>query len=252
MKKKNKSSVVSNPYYDKMHRIGSIILSLAIILFFAIPIILCMVYDIMPKLSDLLVAAGGLCAIFVPIGIAETFGEVPVMGSSYNVSLITGNVLNLKLPAALNAFKVADVKQGTEIGDAIAGIAVAVSSLVTLVMLAVGAVLLTPLQPLLTAPAVATAATYVLPALFGCLVLGSLSNDVGGGVIVHNRLKACIIPFIICVVLYLIMPDLYELLEGFIMILAIVMVYFFTKRMYKKGIITVDLPEEAAEDTVEE
>lgn len=251
MKNKKNSNIISNPYYDKMHRMGSIILSLAIILFFAIPTILCLAYDIMPKFSDLIVAAGGLCVIFIPIGIAETFGEVPVMGSSYNVSLITGNVLNLKLPATLNAFKVADVKQGTEIGDAIAGIAVAVSSLVTLVMLAIGALLLTPLQPLLTAPAVATAANYVLPALFGCLTLGALGKDVGGGIIVHNRLKALIIPFIVCIVLFLILPDMYELLEGFIMILAIGMVYFFTKKMYKKGIITVELPEESSETKAE-
>lgn len=201
----------------------------------------------MPKLKDLLIAAGGLCAIFVPLGIAESFAEVPVMGSSYYISLVTGNVLNLKLPAAMNALKIADVRQGTPIADAVAGISVAVSALTTTVMLGIGVVLLTPLRPVLESPVVSTAATYVLPALFGCLFLGMISDDVGGGVIIHKRLLAAVIPFALCIVLYIIMPDLYEALEGIIMILCIPMVYFISKKMYKKGIITVDMPEEAAE-----
>ena len=166
------------------------------------------------------------------------------MGSSYYISLVTGNVLNLKLPAALNALKVADLKQGTEKGDAVIGVAVAVSSLVTLAMLAIGMLLLTPLQPLLSSPVVSTAAGYVLPALFGCLFLGSLSDDVGGGVLVHKRLLALAIPFVVCVAIYILIPDLYETFEGFVIILCIPAIYFFTKKLYKKGVITVELPED--------
>ncbi len=241
--KKNKNMNV-NEYYDRMHRIGNRVMIAALLLFFAIPLFISIYYGIMPKISDLLIAAGGLSAVFIPIGIAETFAEIPVMGSSYYISLVTGNVLNLKLPAAINALKVANLKQGTEKADAVIGVAVAVSSLVTLVMLAIGMLLLTPLQPLLSSPVVTTAAGYVLPALFGCLVLGSISDDVGGGVKVRKRLLALIVPFAACIVLYLVMPSMYETLEGFVMILCIPAIYFITKKMYKKGIITVEMPEE--------
>jgi hypothetical protein len=246
MKKKN-ANVDANAYYERMHRIGNRIMIFAMLMFFAIPLIICLYYDIMPKVSDLIIAAGGLSAVFIPIGIAETFAEIPVMGSSYYISLVTGNVLNLKLPAAINALKVADVKQGTEKADAITGVAVAASSLVTLAMLAVGMLLLTPLQPLLSSPSVMTAAGYVLPALFGCLFLGFLSDDVGGGVKVHKRLLAAIPPMIICIILYFVMPTIYETFEGFVMILCIPVLYFISKKLYKKGIITVDLPEEEQE-----
>ncbi|MDD7602366.1 MAG: hypothetical protein PUK54_07185 [Firmicutes bacterium] len=244
MKKNKNANVNANEYYDRMHRIGNRVMISALLLFFAIPLIISVYYDIMPKFSDLLIAAGGLSAIFIPIGIAETFAEIPVMGSSYYISLVTGNVLNLKLPAALNALKVADLKQGTEKGDAVIGVAVAVSSLVTLAMLAIGMLLLTPLQPLLSSPVVSTAAGYVLPALFGCLFLGSLSDDVGGGVLVHKRLLALAIPFVVCVAIYILIPDLYETFEGFVIILCIPAIYFFTKKLYKKGVITVELPED--------
>ena len=40
---------------------------------------------------------------------------------------------------------------------------------------------------------------------------------------------------------------MYELFEGFLMILGIVMIYFITKKMYKAGKIEVLLPEADAE-----
>ncbi len=127
-----------NTYYDKMHRLGKFVTVGSILVFCGVPLVVCLYYGIMPKIGDLLLAAGGLCAIFIPTGVAEAFGEIPVMGSSYYVANVTGNILNLKLPAALNALKVANVKSGTEAADAITGLAVAVSSLVTLVMLLLG------------------------------------------------------------------------------------------------------------------
>ena len=175
------------------------------------------------------------------------FGEVPIMGSSYYLACLTGNILNLKLPSAINAIKVSGFKQGTKEADVVVGIAIAISSLVTLVILAIGVVLLMPLEPFLTSEAVGVAASNVLPALFGCLLLGFIGNDVGGGVIIKGRLKAAILPFIFFIVLYLLISDMYELFEGFLMILGIVMIYFITKKMYKAGKIEVLLPEADAE-----
>ena len=56
-------------YYDQMHRIGFCVLGIAIIVFFAIPTIISVYCNVIPKFSDRLIAAGGLCAIFVPLGI---------------------------------------------------------------------------------------------------------------------------------------------------------------------------------------
>ena len=56
--KKNKN-VNANEYYERMHKIGNRLMICALLLFFAIPLIISGYYDIMPKISDLLVAAGG-------------------------------------------------------------------------------------------------------------------------------------------------------------------------------------------------
>lgn len=242
----------NNPYYRKMHRLGLITTVVSLAIFVGVPLIVCLTYDIMPSVKNIIIAAGSLAAIFIPLSIAEIFAEVPVMGSSYYLACITGNILNLKLPATMNALKVADARQGTEKGDAVIGLAIAASSLVTIVMLALAVLLLVPIKPFLESEAVVTATTYVLPALFGCMVLTLFSNNVGGGVTIHGRLKAAVIPTAICAILFFfVIPDLYESIEGIIMVICIPAVWFITKKLYKMGKIQVDLgtPEDGAEGT---
>ena len=243
MKKEKKTKPYVEPYFEEMHRKGIILTIISLILFVGVPTITCIVYDIMPNFGTVIATGIGLIAIFVPTGIAEMFGEVPIMGSSYYLACLTGNILNLKLPSAINATKVSGFKQGTKEADVVVGIAIAVSSLITLVILALGVILLMPLESFMTSEAIGIAASNVLPALFGCLVLGFIGNDVGGGITIKGRLKAAIVPFIFFIVLYLLISDLYEAFEGFLMIIGIGMVYLITKKMYKAGKIEVILPE---------
>lgn len=164
------------------------------------------------------------------------------------ITVVTGNILNLKLPASLNALKVANVKAGTPQADAITGLAVAVSSIVTLVLLAIGALLLTPLQPLFSSPAVTVAAGNILPALFGCLAIGAFSKDLGG-VTAKGRMYAILPAFAVCIIAYLLVPDLYNLAQGVAMIICIALIYLLTKLLYKKGVIKVFLPGEQTAET---
>lgn len=233
-----------NPYYIKMHKLGTWTTIVSLVLFVAVPLITCLVFDIMPTFKSVAVASASLCAIFIPLSIMEIFAEVPVMGSSYYLACVTGNILNLKLPAAMNALKITDSRQGTEKGDAVIGLAIAASSFVTVIMLALGVLLLVPIKPFLESEVVATASNYVLPALFGCMTLTMFSNNVGGGVVIRGRLKAAIIPFIICAGLYFfVIPDLYESIEGIMILACIPMIWFISKKLYKKGKIEVTLPE---------
>ena len=192
--------------------------------------------------------AGGSCLIFIPMSFAEIIAETPVMGSSSYIASITGNITNIKLPACLNAIKVANVKSGTSEADAICGVAVCVTSLITMGMIAIGVLLLTPLKPFLTSDIVSTAANYVLPALFGCIILSSFGEHVGGGVVIHGRLKTMILPVIIAVALYFfIIPEQYGDYQGFIAIGLLVIIYATSKIMYKKGMVVVEMPEDTEE-----
>ena len=71
--------------------------------------------------------------------------------------------MNLKIPVVINAQVLTDTSQGTDRGDTIATIGVAVSSIVTTLIIVLGVILLVPLRPLLTSPAVQTATQYLLP-----------------------------------------------------------------------------------------
>ena len=135
----------------------------------------------------------GLLALYVPTAISEVITYVPMLGSASYITFITGNISNLKLPCALNALEMADVEQNTDAGDAVATVAVAVSSIVTTVIIVLGVLLLVPLQPILESEPVKIAGSYMLPALYGCLFLSQMTSKAGGTVI-KGKLKAAVLP----------------------------------------------------------
>ena len=138
-------------YEKSIHRIGRIGSVIAVVFMLGIPALMCAVYDMFPSASELLLFGSGLLALYVPTGISEVITYVPMLGSASYLTFITGNISNLKLPCALNALEMADVEQNTDAGDAVATVAVAVSSMVTVAIILAGVVLLVPLRPFLRA-----------------------------------------------------------------------------------------------------
>ena len=162
-------------YSDRIHLVGRLgsIMSLAIML--GIPAIISQSFDVWPTVGEVISVGSGLLAIFVPTAIAEVFSYTPILGSASYIAFITGNVLNLKLPCAISAMELADVAQGSDEGDAISTVAITSSSMLTMLVIALGVVLLVPLQPILQQPVVQTATTYMLPALFGSMFFGMIT-----------------------------------------------------------------------------
>ena len=99
---------------------------------------------------------------FAAVGLVWTVSSVveflvytPMLGSggSY-LAFITGNLINMKIPCAINARDLAGVKAGTKENEIVSTLSIAVSSLVTILVLALGVLLLLqPLQPLLQSEA---------------------------------------------------------------------------------------------------
>lgn len=183
----------SNTYTRSIHRTGRIGSVLAILWMLGIPAVMCAVYDMFPSIPDLLLFGSGLLALYVPTSISEVITYVPMLGSASYITFITGNVSNLKLPCALNALEMADVEQNTEAGDAVTTVAVAVSSIVTTLIVVFGVLLLVPLKPILESEPVKIAGGYMLPALYGCLFLSQMTSKAGGTVI-KGKLKAAVLP----------------------------------------------------------
>ncbi len=228
-------------YNDKIHMIGRIGLIIGLLFMFGIPAVIGITTDTMPSLSDLVRMGGGLFAVFAPLAIVEFLSYTPILGSSAYITFLTGNVMNLKLPCAIKAMEQAEVAQGTDEGDTISAMSVAASSLATILVIALGVVLLVPLQPLLTTPAVRTATGYMLPAMFGSLFLGMFSTPKEGARVGNFMVKGknwVIVPGLI-VVSFLHFTGIYDfsLQTGLAILIGIVLIAISAPLMLKAGII---------------
>lgn len=118
-------------------------------------------------------------------------------GGSY-LGFITGNLINMKIPCAMTARDIVGAKSGTAENEIIATLSIATSSLVTIVVLALGVVLLIPLQPFLQSPAMAPAFDNVVPALFGAMAYKYY----------RGNMKIAVVPLLLMSILFIVAPGL--------------------------------------------
>ena len=159
-------------YNAGVHREGRIWLLVNLIVLLAVPFMMGAVLHAMPDMNGFLKGFFNVAIIYYPTSLVEYLIYVPMLGpgASY-LSFITGNLSNLKIPCAVNAREMADARVGTPENEIISTLSVATSSLVTVVVLALGVLLLVPLQPVLMNPVLTPAFDNVVPALFGALGL---------------------------------------------------------------------------------
>ncbi|MBC2871019.1 hypothetical protein [Bittarella massiliensis (ex Durand et al. 2017)] len=224
-------------YIKSIHRLGRLGSIGALGFMVGIPLVICAIYSCFPDFGLVLQSGTGLLAMFIPIAISEVFSYAPVLGSASYITFITGNVMNLKLPVAINAIDIAGVEQSTDEGDAVVTVAVGASSIVTMAIIALGVILLVPLQPIFAIPAVKTATGYMLPALFGGLALG-IFNGRSGKYNIKGKLLGAV-PAVIIVIILMIMGVPLSTYQGFVIVGMIPVTILTSWLMYKKGIIKV-------------
>lgn len=193
------SKKATRSYADSVHFYGRIWTALGILAMLMVPVAICVHYDAWPAITPVLKGLLGVAPIFWTVGIIEVFTFTPMLGAggSY-LGFITGNLTSLKVPAALNAMEAAKVTAGTEEGEVISTIAVAVSAITTTLIIAAGSLLLSALTPILESPALAPAFANILPALFGALAV----------VYVSKNWKLSLAPLLFMVILFLLAPSL--------------------------------------------
>lgn len=186
-------------YEDMTHVYGRIWMFSALVVIFMVPIAICVYYDAWPEGSAVLKGLLGVAPIYWTVGIIEVFTFTPMLGSggSY-LAFVTGNLTNLKVPSALTAMENAKVKPGTEEGEIISTIAIATSSIVTTIIIALGVFLLAQITPILDSPVLKPAFDNILPALFGGLAV----------VYVSKNWKIALAPLIFMIALFLAVPSL--------------------------------------------
>ena len=220
---KNQTSMT---YMDSVHRDGRIWNLSVMVILMAFPVVVSLIFSAMP---DWAAVGKGLLAtapMYWAVGVIETITYIPMLGAggSY-LSFVTGNISNLKLPCALNALENAQVKAQSEEGEIISTIAIAVSSIVTTLIIILGVILIVPLTPILSSEMLKPAFDQMLPALFGGL----------GVVFVSKNLKLAIAPVLLMLVLFIFVPALNTSTVGIMVPVGVIFTIAYARIIYKKG-----------------
>lgn len=167
---------MNNDYFEKeympqMHRIGKITGFLGVLLSFAPAAVLAVVYGLLPNPSALLTAFIAAATTFGFLWVVEPISYFTVLGpvGTY-MAFLSGNISNMRVPCASMAQVSAGVEPGTNEGSIIATIGMATSIVINVSVLTIGVILGSSVLSMLPA-AVTEALNYLLPALFGALLM---------------------------------------------------------------------------------
>ena len=219
-------------YASMTHRIGRIWTAAALLLIIAVPLLFCLMYGVLPDWTALLKGAIAILPMYWAIGLIEVFNYSPMLGSGGTyLAFVTGNLLNMKLPAAQVTLKKAGVNPASEEGEVLSTIAVAVSTIVTNLILVIGLLLVIPITQWINADPMLSkvfdlADGYVVPALFGAL----------GVVFLAKSWKIAVGPTLLMVAIFLLLPSTYGI-AGILIPAMSVAAVLIARMMYKKNMI---------------
>ena len=170
MEERKSAKSAYEAYLGRTHFLGRLFTVIVLLLLLAAPFVIGLYLSAAPNVPACLKAFLGVGLVYLISGIVEYLIYVPMLGAggSY-LAFITGNLINMKVPCAINAKDIVGVKSGTPENEIISTLSIATSSLVTIVVLALGVLLMIPLQPVLQSPALQPAFANVVPALFGAM-----------------------------------------------------------------------------------
>ena len=215
-------------YMDSVHyygRIWGIIVAIALLSF---PLILSLIFKTAPDFGVLLAGIIATAPMYWAVGIVEIFTYVPMLGAGGTyLSFVTGNISNLKLPCAIDAMERAGVKATSEEGEVISTISIAVSSIVTTLIILIGVICIVPLTPILESPVLVPAFDMILPALFGGLAV----------VFISKNAKLSVAPIILMLALFIFVPALNASTVGIMVPVGVVFTVIVARILYKRGVL---------------
>lgn len=214
-------------YNERIHTWGRVSLALAIISFASYPLLASIFFGVWPNGRLIIQGLLAVAPIYWTVGAIEAFTFGPMLGSGgAYLGFVTGNLTAMKVPAALRAMQIAEVEPNTEEGEVISTISIAVSSIVTTLILILGMLLLNILSPVLESPSLAPAFANILPALFGALAIVFLAKN----------WKIAIAPIVLMLFVFLIQPSLASMVSILIPISAAFTIGV-TRLLYKKNLV---------------
>lgn len=215
-------------YLDSVHRDGRIWGIVICILILCFPLAVSIIFNTVPEWNALFKGLFATMPMYWAVGLIEIFTYVPMLGAGGTyLSFVTGNISNLKLPCAVDAMERAEVKAPSEEGEIISTISIAVSSIVTTLIIILGVIFLIPISPVLDSPILKPAFDMILPALFGGLAV----------VFVSKNTKLSVAPIILMLTLFISIPALNASTVGIMVPVGVIFTVFIARIMYKKGML---------------
>ncbi len=215
-------------YMESVHRDGRIWGIVVGTVLLCFPLLLSLIFGVLPNWGVLLKGVIATAPMYWAVGIVEIFTYVPMLGAGGTyLSFVTGNISNLKLPCAIDAMERAGVKASDEEGEVISTIAIAVSSIVTTLIIILGVICIVPLTPILESPVLVPAFDMILPALFGGLAV----------VFISKNLKLSIAPIILMLILFIFVPALNASTVGIMVPVGVLFTVAVARILYKKGVL---------------
>ena len=165
---------MNNEYYSKSYipsivKWGKITMLLGIITCFCPAIVISVVYGYMPPISAIIAGTISQMSVSGAFYIVEPISYFPILGipGTY-LTFLSGNTSNMRVPCFSVAQEAAGVEMGTEKGSIISTIGIAISILVNVVILTIGAVAGNAIINIMPA-AMKGALNFLLPALYGAV-----------------------------------------------------------------------------------
>jgi len=217
------------PDFTDIHFVGRLWTALSLLVICAVPAAICVYFGVWPDAKLVLAGILKVGIIYIPIGIIEAVTFAPILGSGASyLAFITGNLTNLKIPCALNAVESAEVQSGTAESDILSTLSVAVSTLVTNLMLCIAVLLLVPLTPLLSSPVLVPAFANVIPALFGAL----------GYMFISQNWKIAVLPLVFVAALYTLLPaQTAQTVSGALIPVSVLVTLAGARVLYKRNMV---------------
>ena len=214
-------------YTRRTHVIGRIVSTITLVLLVGAPFLIGSFLGAMPDLPAVGKGFLSVGLVWTVSSVVEFLVYTPMLGAGGGyLAFITGNLINMKIPCAVNARDIVGAKTGTPENEIISTLSIATSSLVTILVLALGVLLLVPLQPELQSPVLQPAFANVVPALFGAMAYRYY----------RKNMKVAIAPLLVMSVLFILVPSLTGSTSFMIIpsgAIAIGIAYFFYKKQQK-------------------
>lgn len=198
MSEQEKQAVFAR-YNQRTHTIGRVVSTVTLLLLVGAPFALGAILGAMPDVGAVAKGFVSVGLVWMVSGIAEYLIYTPMLGAGGGyLAFITGNLINMKIPCAISARDMVGAKTGTPENEVISTLSIAASSLVTILVLALGVLLLAPLQPVLQSEVLQPAFANVVPALFGAMAYKYF----------RGSMKIAVTPLVVMSLLFILVPSL--------------------------------------------